>query len=514
MTIETYDVVVVGGGAAGLSGALVLGRARRSVLVVDAGEPRNAPAGQVHGYLGHEGTPPAELLAGGREEVARYGVRVEQGTVDGAAAVEQGFDVQVGGRAVRARRLLLATGLVDVLPDLPGVAEGWGGSVLHCPYCHGWEVRDTALAVLATSPLSLHQALLFRQWTDDLVLLQHTAPPLSEEQAEQLAARGVRVVEGRVVAWEPGGARLENGELVQRTSLVVAPSFATRTPLLQQLGVPVRELEMGGVVVGTHADADARGRTPVPGVWVAGNAADLGAQVVAAAAAGLTAAAGINADLVEEDTALAVRRARLLTEQAWDERYEKGHAGGWTGEPNAVLVQEASALPPARALDVGCGEGGDALWLAARGWQVTGSDLSSVALDKAASAARERGLDVTWQHADARTEAPEAGAYDLVTASFLHPAADARRALHRRLADAVAPGGHLLLVAHAPSHVHTASGEPALRELFVTPEQVVDDLDPTAFEVLVAEERPRLQAGHGDGPVQVSDVVVHARRRA
>ncbi len=512
MTMQTYDVVVVGGGAAGLSAALVLGRARRSVLVVDAGEPRNAAAGQVHGYLGHEGTAPGELLARGREEVARYGVHLAEGRVDVASAVDGGFDVQVDGRAVRARRLLLATGLVDVLPDLPGVAQGWGNSVLHCPYCHGWEVRDTAVAVLATGPLSIHQALLFRQWTDDLVLLQHTSPPPTEEQAEQLAARGIRVVEGMVTAWEPGGARLESGELVACTSLVVAPFFAARAPLLAQLGVPVAEMTLGGAVVGTHAEADPRGRTPVQGVWVAGNAADLGAQVVTSAGQGLVAAAAINADLMEEDTAHAVRRAQLLTEGAWDERYRDGHAGGWSGEPNAVLVQETGSLPPGRALDVGCGEGGDALWLASRGWQVTASDLSSVALGKAASTAQERGLQVTWQHADARTDAPPTGAFDLVTASFLHPAADARRALHRRLADAVAPGGRLLLVAHAPSHVHTAA-EPALRELFVTPAQVVADLDPEAFEVLVAEERPRVQHGHGDGPVHVADVVVHARRR-
>ncbi len=393
------------------------------------------------------------------------------------------------------------------------MAEGWGRDVLHCPYCHGWEVRDGALAVLAGGPLAVHQALLFRQWTDDLVLLQHTAPPLTEEQAEQLAARGVRVVEGRVVAWEAGGARLESGELVERTTLVVGPVFSGRTALLESLGVPVREMEVSGVVVGTHAEADERGRTPVPGVWVAGNAADLGAQVLTAAAQGLTAAAALNADLVEEDTAAGVRRARLLTESAWDARYGDGSTDHWTGRPNAALVQEVAGLTPGRALDVGCGKGGDALWLAEQGWQVTGSDLSSVALQQAAEAAAARGLSVTWHHADARTAAPEQGAYDLVTASFVHPAADDRRALHRRLADAVAPGGHLLLVAHAPSHLHTGLGDPALLELFVTPDQVVADLDLDAFEVLVAEERPRAEERDGHAHA-VADVVVHARRRA
>ena len=137
---DSYDVVVVGGGAAGLAGALALSRARRSVLVIDAGAPRNAPAGHIHNYLGREGTPPGELLAIGREEVAGYGGEIVTGTVTSADKVGDGqFRVTLAdGATVRARRLLVTTGLVDVLPDVPGVAERWGRDVLHCPYCHGW----------------------------------------------------------------------------------------------------------------------------------------------------------------------------------------------------------------------------------------------------------------------------------------------------------------------------------------------------------------------------------------
>src|SRR4051812_2274907 len=147
---ERYDVVVIGGGAAGLSGALALARARRRVLVIDAGEPRNAPAGHVHNYLGREGTPPAELLAAGRAEVGGYGGQVSGGRVTGAERTDDaGFRVGLDdGRTVRARRLLVATGLVDQLPDVPGLGDLWGSDVLHCPYCHGWEVRDRAIGVL------------------------------------------------------------------------------------------------------------------------------------------------------------------------------------------------------------------------------------------------------------------------------------------------------------------------------------------------------------------------------
>ena len=177
---ERYDVVVVGGGAAGLSGALALARARRSVLVVDDGAPRNARAGHVHNYLGREGATPADLLASGRAEVAGYGGRLVDGRVATAERVDDGFRVVLAdGGAVLARRLLVTTGLVDELPDVPGVAELFGSDVLHCPYCHGWEVRDRPVGVLG-GPMGVHQALMWRQWTADLTLLLHTGPAPSD----------------------------------------------------------------------------------------------------------------------------------------------------------------------------------------------------------------------------------------------------------------------------------------------------------------------------------------------
>src|SRR5215218_6218035 len=310
---ETYDVVVVGGGAAGLDGALMLGRSRRSVLVIDAGEPRNAPASRVHGFLTRDGMDPAALLAAGREEVRGYGVLVRDGRVasaesDGSSG-KGGFTVTLedGGR-VGARRLLVATGLIDELPDVAGVRERWGRDVLHCPYCHGWEIRDEPVGILGTGPWAVHQVLLFRQWTSDLVLFTHTAPALTDEQAEQLAARGIRVVTGIVDSLDVvddhiTGVRLSDGTVIGRQAVVVSPRFVASSQVLATLGLHPTAHPLG---VGEFIAADPTGLTDVAGVWVAGNVTDLTAQVVTAAAGGVSAAAAINADLIAEDTRHAV----------------------------------------------------------------------------------------------------------------------------------------------------------------------------------------------------------------
>jgi thioredoxin reductase len=202
---ENYDVVVVGGGAAGLSGAVALARSRRSVLVIDAGDPRNAPAARVHGFLTRDGTPPAEIYAAGRSEVARYGGRLETGWVTALRRDGERFEVQIGNsRTVTARRLLVATGLRDELPDVPGLAARWGIDVLHCPYCHGWEVRDKRIGVLATGPRAIHQALLFRQLSPHVTLLQHTgAAPDGEQRDAATGHRGNRATRRLPAAARP-----------------------------------------------------------------------------------------------------------------------------------------------------------------------------------------------------------------------------------------------------------------------------------------------------------------------
>lgn len=305
---DEYDVVVVGGGAAGLNGALMLARARRSVVVIDAGEPRNAPASGVHGLLGRDGMRPEELLARGRAEVRGYGGHVLSGEVVTATREDAGFAVALAdGRTIRARRLLVTTGLVDELPDIPGLRDRWGRDVLHCPYCHGWEVRDQAIGVLASGPMSVHQALLFRQLSADVSFFCHTRSPTGDER-EQLDARGITVIDGEVASVESAGdrlagVRLRDGTMVRREALVVAPRMTARAGFLAALGLRPAEHPAG---VGEHIPVDAAGRTELPGVWAAGNVTDPSAQVGAAAAAGAMAAAQINADLVAEETRQAV----------------------------------------------------------------------------------------------------------------------------------------------------------------------------------------------------------------
>ncbi|MFJ3924725.1 NAD(P)/FAD-dependent oxidoreductase [Streptomyces sp. NPDC090022] len=304
MDTETreYEIVVVGGGAAGLSAALTLGRARRSVLVIDAGHPRNAPAARMHGYLGHDGASPAGLLARGRAEAAGYGVRMLAGTALAADRLpDGGFLVRCDdGRAVRAARLLVATGLVDALPDVPGLAARWGRDVLHCPYCHGWEVRDEPLAVLAGGPNAVAQAQLWRQWSPRITLIAQ-GRVFGADAYEELAARGIEVTEGRAAGLVVDddrltGVVLDGGAVVPCAALVVAPEPRPRAGILASLGL--------------SAQADGTGATALPGVWVAGNVADPMAHVVGAAAAGARAAAALHADLIAEETRRAVAARR------------------------------------------------------------------------------------------------------------------------------------------------------------------------------------------------------------
>lgn len=342
----TVDAVVIGGGAAGLNGALMLARSRRSVVVIDSGTPRNAPAEGVHGLLGLDGTPPAELYERGREEVRRYGGVIVSGEVTCAepaapsalpassassapsapsaegdpsaeatppAEGDPRFTVTLAdGRTLTARRLLVATGLRDVLPDVPGLAEHWGHGVVHCPYCHGWEVRDEPIGVLAVGPASVHHALLFRQLTDDLVYFTR-GTELDEDTRTRFAARDIRIVDTpveEVVRADGGGiagVRLADGQVVARSVLAVATLMRARTEGLEGLGLPIEDLPDG---MGRRFASGMAGATDVPGVWVAGNATDPTAQVGAAAAAGALAGAHINALLAIADTDAALAAAK------------------------------------------------------------------------------------------------------------------------------------------------------------------------------------------------------------
>ena len=301
MEEQSYDVVVVGGGAAGLSAALVLGRALRRVAVIDAGEPRNAPAAHVQGFLSRDGIPPADLFAAARAEVVEYGVEVIS---DRVVEITDDFTLSLaGGRAVTARRLLLATGAVDQLPEIPGARERWGRDLLHCPYCHGWEVRDQPIGVINTGPGSVDYAHLLGQWSEDVMFFTHTFPVTAVER-ETLQARGIQVVDGRIAELSVVNDRLDAvqftaGGSIPRAALFIRPALKARDDsLIRSLGFEVDE---GGIV-----KVDATGRTTVSGVWAAGNASNPRAQVITAAGEGSAAAIDINNDLVEEE----VREAR------------------------------------------------------------------------------------------------------------------------------------------------------------------------------------------------------------
>jgi thioredoxin reductase len=304
MEQHNYDVVIVGGGAAGLSAALVLGRARRRVAVIDAGAPRNAPAAHMQGFLSRDGMPPLELLAAGRDEVTGYGVEIVD---DSVVKVDPGFVVHLASRGtVSARRILVSTGVTDDLPAIPGVRERWGRDLLHCPYCHGWEVRDQPIGVLGTAPGAVQHALLIAQWSDDVAFFVHTYDVTASEQAE-LDARGVQIVPGEVARLVVEDDRLTaveltDGRAIARTAVFIRPVNVPRADgLLAGLGCSI---DAAGFAI-----VDGTGRTSSVGVWAAGNVVDPRAQVITAAGAGSAAAIAINADLVSEDVQDALKSA-------------------------------------------------------------------------------------------------------------------------------------------------------------------------------------------------------------
>jgi thioredoxin reductase len=284
-------------------------RARRTVVLVDAGAPRNAPAERMHGFLSRDGTAPDDLLEAGRSEVARYGVRLIH---DNVVSIEPGYRVRLAnGPELTARRIIVATGLRDELPDIPGVQERWGRDLLHCPYCHGYEVRDQPLGVLGGTPDAVQHALLIRQWSSEVTLFPHTNT-LATDEREKLTAHGIRIADGMVARLVVDndhlqGVELFDGTRIPRTAVFVRPRFVPNSDLLTRLGCEVDE---NGWVI--H---DPAGRTTVDGAWVIGNAADPRAQIITAAGQGSAAAIAVNADLVDEDVnrSIAESRSSLAT---------------------------------------------------------------------------------------------------------------------------------------------------------------------------------------------------------
>ena len=298
-----WECVTVGGGAAGLSAALVLGRARRRTLLIDAGGQSNRAAHGIGGLLGFDGVPPAELYARGRRELERYpSVEVRDGEVRAAAAGD-GITLDLAdGAGVHTRRLLLATGMRYDYPDLPGLAPLWGRSVFHCPFCHGWEVRDQPLAVLAQGERAVHMATLLRGWSDDVVLLTGGPADLSDDDRARLDIAGIPIDERKVRELDSAAGELhavvfDDGARLPRSALLVAAELRQRSGLAAQLGV---KLVATGPVSPEAVDIDPLYRTSVAGVFAAGDVCAQMPQIAAAVAAGSAAAVSVMASITEE----------------------------------------------------------------------------------------------------------------------------------------------------------------------------------------------------------------------
>lgn len=300
-----WDAVVIGGGAAGLSAALVLGRARRRTLLVDAGEQSNRAAHGIGGLLGFDGVPPAQLYARGRDELTRYpSVQVCDDEVVSVAPDEGGFRVALaGGETVNVRRVLLATGMRYEMPAVDGLENYWGGAVFHCPFCHGWEMRDQPLGVMAQGERAVHLASLLCGWSDDIVVLSNGPAELSESQRAQLAGRGITIDERPIARVGGSDGRLDavvfaDGSALPRSGLLVASTLHQRNGLAQALGVAFTP---PGPVPAESVAVDALSQTSVPGVFAAGDVSAQTYQVAAALASGAAAGASIVRSLLEGD---------------------------------------------------------------------------------------------------------------------------------------------------------------------------------------------------------------------
>jgi thioredoxin reductase len=292
-----FDVVVVGGGPAGLSAALILGRMRRSVLVCDTGDPANAVSHGVGGLLSRDGVPPGELRAISREQIGKYpSVEFRQAEVREAKREGSTFSLFLGDGTVTARKVLLAHGLNYELPEIPGVADLWGDKAFHCPYCHGWEVRDQRIGVIATSEKATNQALLLRPLSDDIIVFGHEARVLDGEARQRLDSCEVRLIHGAITAVERDGedvrVLVNGGEAQTCDALFIQTELILGADLAEQLGA---NLDDQGAI-----EVDRAGATNVPGLRAAGDAAQPPQSVANALGCGAVAAYAINAELALE----------------------------------------------------------------------------------------------------------------------------------------------------------------------------------------------------------------------
>lgn len=505
MDSRTVEVVVVGAGFAGLAAAQVLGRAQCDVLVLGSGPTRNAESAHAHNVLTRDGTAPEELLRLGRAEVAALpAVTLEESHV---VAVEPGDAERLRvrtatGAEIGAEVVLLATGARDTLPEVPGLAALWGRRAHSCPFCDAEAYAGRRLLVLAGEAKGHHLSALLAGWTDRVRVVDPAAVAQLDERDEEVAAR------------------LADGEVVAADGVFVGVTPVPRVDCVA--GMPLARR-------GPYLAVDGAGRTTHPRLRAAGDCAwrtgDAmpGGQVVAAMAAGSRTAFRIVFDRlgvappdpppIETPRTVPDPGDERTTAQFWDDRYSQAERV-WSGKPNPRLVEEVTDLPPGSALDLGCGEGADAVWLAEQGWQVVATDVSATALERGARAAAERGVDarIDWQRHDLAISFPEGG-FDLVVAAYLlSPVAIPRGAILRSAAAAVRRGGLLVILGHR-GLPPWAEPNPAVHFATFEEELATLDLAPLAWAVEVAEdyERP-VTAPDGSTGTRV-DTVLRLRRR-
>lgn len=508
---NVWDAVIIGGGVAGLSAAQMLGRSRRRTLVIDGGRPRNRFAAHMHGVLGHDGVDPAALLETGRAEARVYGVEIETGSV--AALVDEGGGIRVeraDGTVDHARAIVIASGIRDALPLAPGLADEWGKTVLHCPYCHGWEVAGQRLGVLVTSPMGLHQVQLVRQLTEDVTAFTAAIEPLSDDTSAGFAARGVRAVAGSVVRVEPR----EDGLVVMTedgAEHTVDAIFAGTDPVLDIGFADALDLVRSDSP-GSPIEVDPRGATSHPRVFAAGNVVAPFANVPVSMGAGSMAGAGANAMLATEDFERAVAERAAHRNAGWEERYA-AEDRFWSGRVNAAVAAIVTGLEPGTALDVGSGEGGDVVWLAEQGWSATGVDVSPTAVRRATQHAAERGVQARFIVGDGAASVE--GEFDLVLASFLHSWETdfPRIRMLRDAAARVARGGRLLIVSHA-APPPWAPNPPEHAPIMRAPDEELAllDLATDSWEVEIAEVRRREAIAPDGEPAHLDDGILLLHR--
>lgn len=501
------EVVVVGAGFAGLAAAQVLGRAQRDVLLVGTGPTRNAEAEHAHNVLTRDGTPPSELLRLGMEEVRglpTVEIREEHvNTVLHGEGQDERLRVRLaGGEEVVAEVVLVATGARDALPEVPGLQGLWGKRAHSCPFCDAEAYAGQRLLVLADEGQAAMKLRLLAGWTDALTLVDPTD------------VEHIGLIDGDIVA------RLQDGSQVIADGVFVGVTPRPRVSCVDELPLARR---------GPYLAVDGEGRTSRARLWAAGDCAwkdgeaNPGGQVVASMAAGARAATWIVFDRlgitppppppVEHSRPPASAASTAVTD-FWEQHYGQRNQI-WSGRPNQRLVDEVASLRSGTALDLGCGEGADAIWLAEQGWDVVAVDVSPTALERAAMAAAERGVAerIDWRVCDLGAEFP-AGQYDLVNAAYLlSPVALPRTEILKAAAESVRPGGVLLILSHtgfppganAPHHDFT----------FPTPQQQLAQLDLPDDEWIVeaAEDFEASMHGREGMPATRIDNVLRLRRR-